>query len=153
ARLTLQGGRDLRTRTGAGRVREEARPGRLPRRIPRAGPAGEDDLGQAVSEIGSFEREASASRISFLSRAWTEGVNCGRCMAPPEDLLMPPAPRLVSLDQFRGYTVLGMFLVNFVGGMSAVPDGLKHHHTYCSYADTIMPQFLLAVGFGMRLSF
>jgi hypothetical protein len=46
-----------------------------------------------------------------------------------------------------------MFLVNFVGGRDAVPDGLKHHHTYLSYADTIMPQFLLAVGFGMRLSF
>jgi predicted acyltransferase len=63
------------------------------------------------------------------------------------------APRLSSLDQFRGYTVLGMFLVNFVGGKEHVPDVLKHHHTYCSYADTIMPQFLLAVGFGMRLSF
>ncbi len=65
----------------------------------------------------------------------------------------PPAPRLASLDQFRGYTVLGMFLVNFVGGRDAVPAVLKHHNTYCSYADTIMPQFLLAVGFGMRLSF
>lgn len=63
------------------------------------------------------------------------------------------SPRLASLDQFRGYTVLGMFVVNFVGGMQAVPAILKHHHTYCSYADTIMPQFLVAVGFGMRLSF
>lgn len=67
---------------------------------------------------------------------------------------MTPQPdRLASLDQFRGYTVLGMFLVNFVGGRDHVADVLKHHHTYCSYADTIMPQFLLAVGFGMRLSF
>ncbi len=67
---------------------------------------------------------------------------------------MTPQPdRLASLDQFRGYTVLGMFLVNFVGGKEHVADVLKHHHTYCSYADTIMPQFLLAVGFGMRLSF
>jgi predicted acyltransferase len=62
-------------------------------------------------------------------------------------------PRLTSLDQFRGYTVLGMFLVNFVGGYKEIPAVLHHHHTYCSYADTIMPQFLLAVGFGMRLSF
>ena len=64
-----------------------------------------------------------------------------------------PAPRLASLDQFRGYTVLGMFFVNFVGGYKEIPAVFHHHHTYCSYADTIMPQFLLAVGFGMRLSF
>jgi predicted acyltransferase len=63
-------------------------------------------------------------------------------------------PRLASLDQFRGYTVAGMFLVNFLGGYEAwVPPVLLHHHTYCSYADTIMPQFLFAVGFAMRLSF
>ena len=66
---------------------------------------------------------------------------------------MSPPDRVASLDQFRGYTVLGMFIVNFVGGLSAVPELLKHHHTYCSYADTIMPQFMLAVGFGFRLSF
>lgn len=68
-----------------------------------------------------------------------------------------PAPaRLNSLDQFRGYTVFGMFLVNFVGGFAAIKETLpvlKHHHTYCSYADTIMPQFFLAVGFGYRLTF
>src|SRR5687768_4408736 len=69
-------------------------------------------------------------------------------MSQPE-----PAPRLVSLDQFRGYTVLGMFVVNFVGGIKSVPEILLHHHTYLSYADTIMPQFLFAVGFGMRISF
>jgi predicted acyltransferase len=67
-----------------------------------------------------------------------------------------PAPRLVSLDQFRGYTVLGMFLVNFVGSYAAVravAPVLGHHHTYCSYADTIMPQFFFAVGFAYRLTF
>lgn len=55
--------------------------------------------------------------------------------------------RLVSLDQFRGYTVIGMILVNYVGGFAVVPEVLKHHNDYCSYADTIMPQFLFAVGF------
>lgn len=68
-----------------------------------------------------------------------------------------PAPaRLVSLDQFRGYTVFGMLLVNFVGSYAAVRAVfpiLGHHHTYCSYADTIMPQFLFAVGFAYRLTF
>lgn len=71
---------------------------------------------------------------------------------------MAPAalPRLVSLDQFRGYTVLGMFLVNFVGSFELIKTHwplLKHHHTFCSYADTIMPHFLFAVGFAYRLTF
>ncbi len=61
--------------------------------------------------------------------------------------------RITSLDQFRGYTVAGMFLVNFLGGYTAVPYILKHKHDYCSYADTIMPQFLFAVGFAFRLTF
>lgn len=68
----------------------------------------------------------------------------------------PAAARLVALDQFRGYTVLGMLLVNFVGSfvaVRAVAPVLAHHHTYCSYADTIMPQFLFAVGFAFRLTF
>lgn len=61
--------------------------------------------------------------------------------------------RIVSLDQFRGYTVAGMLLVNFIGGFHAVGAIWKHHNTYCSYADTIMPQFFLAVGFALRLTF
>jgi len=65
----------------------------------------------------------------------------------------PVRTRLHSLDQFRGYTVAGMFLVNFVGGFAAVHPLLKHHNTYCSYADTIMPQFFFAVGFALRLAF
>jgi predicted acyltransferase len=58
------------------------------------------------------------------------------------------------MDQFRGYTVAGMFLVNFVGGLQAFPEVLKHHnsHPYFSYADTIMPSFLFAAGFSFRLS-
>src|SRR5437867_9369959 len=68
---------------------------------------------------------------------------------------MPISPRrrIASLDQFRGYTVAGMLLVNFLGGYAAWPDVLKHHNTYCSYADTIMPQFFFAVGFAFRLTF
>lgn len=58
--------------------------------------------------------------------------------------------RLKSLDQFRGYTVAGMFLVNFLGAFNCVYPVLKHHNTYFSYADTIMPQFFFAVGFSMR---
>jgi predicted acyltransferase len=68
-----------------------------------------------------------------------------------------PAPsRIVSLDQFRGYTVAGMLLVNFVGSYSALialAPTLKHYNTHCSYADTIMPQFFFAVGFAYRLTY
>src|SRR5512138_3555414 len=61
--------------------------------------------------------------------------------------------RIASLDQFRGYTVAGMFLVNFLGGYACMPAVFSHHNTYCSYADTIMPQFFFAVGFAYRLTF
>ncbi len=61
--------------------------------------------------------------------------------------------RMVSLDQFRGYTVAGMFLVNFLGGFAVVHGLFKHNNDYCSYADTIMPQFFFAVGFAYRLTF
>src|SRR5271170_2891525 len=62
--------------------------------------------------------------------------------------------RIVSMDQFRGYTVAGMFVVNFVGGLSAFPEVMKHHNglPYFSYADTIMPSFMFAAGFSYRLS-
>jgi predicted acyltransferase len=60
--------------------------------------------------------------------------------------------RLVSLDQFRGYTVLGMFFVNIGSNFDALPAFFRHHNTYCSYADTIMPQFFFAVGFAYRLT-
>ncbi len=58
------------------------------------------------------------------------------------------------MDQFRGYTVAGMFLVNFVGGLAAFPEVLKHHngHPYFSYADSIMPSFMFAAGFSYRLT-
>lgn len=60
--------------------------------------------------------------------------------------------RLASLDQFRGYTVLGMLMVNYFGDYVACPKIWKHTNDYLSYADTIMPQFLFAVGFSLRLT-
>src|SRR5262245_14662265 len=67
----------------------------------------------------------------------------------------PLRPRIASLDQFRGYTVAGMFLVNFIGGFDVIKayfPVLRHHNTYCSYADTIMPQFFFAVGYSYRMA-
>ncbi|SIO58513.1 Predicted acyltransferase [Singulisphaera sp. GP187] len=71
----------------------------------------------------------------------------------PAPALRPSGSRIVSLDQFRGYTVVGMLFVNFLGGFDALPALFRHHNTYCSYADTIMPQFFFAVGFAYRLTF
>jgi len=65
----------------------------------------------------------------------------------------PASKRIASLDQFRGYTVAGMFLVNFLGAYTASPLLFKHHNTFVSFADTIMPQFFFAVGFAFRLTF
>lgn len=60
--------------------------------------------------------------------------------------------RIVSMDQFRGYTVAGMLLVNYVGGMQAFHAVFKHHGVYFSYADSIMPSFFFAVGYSFRLT-
>ena len=45
------------------------------------------------------------------------------------------AGRIVSMDQFRGYTVAGMCVVNFLGGLQAIHPVLKHNNNYFSYAD------------------
>ncbi|HMP02138.1 MAG TPA: heparan-alpha-glucosaminide N-acetyltransferase domain-containing protein [Gemmatales bacterium] len=71
----------------------------------------------------------------------------------PEVSRPVPKQRLASLDQFRGYTVAAMVVVNFVGPLAAFHPALKHHNDYCSYADTIMPQFFLAVGFALHWTF
>lgn len=63
-----------------------------------------------------------------------------------------PSARIVSMDQFRGYTVAGMCLVNFLGGFDAIHPVLKHNNNYFSYADSIMPSFLFACGFSFRLT-
>jgi predicted acyltransferase len=61
--------------------------------------------------------------------------------------------RLSSLDQFRGYSVAGMFVVNFLGGLAVTHHVLKHNNTHFSYADSIMPSFIFACGFSYRMSF
>ncbi len=68
----------------------------------------------------------------------------------------PVAPgkvgRIVSIDQFRGYAIFGMMLVNLLGKFASMPDTLKHHKEYMSYALTIAPLFMFVVGMGFRLS-
>lgn len=68
------------------------------------------------------------------------------------DIMGSNSQRIVSMDQFRGYTVAGMVLVNFLGDFGVIHPVFKHHNTYLSYADTIMPSFHFAVGFALRLT-
>src|SRR5262249_31949195 len=60
--------------------------------------------------------------------------------------------RIVSLDQFRGYTVAGMMVVNYLGGFNLIHPVFSHHDVYFSYSHSIMPAFHFAVGFGLRLT-
>ncbi len=59
--------------------------------------------------------------------------------------------RIHSIDQFRGYTILGMFVVNYLGHY---PCHYNYHHNdfFLSYADTIMPAFMFAVGISFRFT-
>jgi predicted acyltransferase len=68
------------------------------------------------------------------------------------DAMPAEQARIHSLDQLRGYTVLGMFFVNFAGHFQVIPEIFKHPNTYCTYHDTIMPHFFFAVGFAYRLT-
>jgi predicted acyltransferase len=60
--------------------------------------------------------------------------------------------RISSLDQFRGYSVAAMFVVNFLGGLAITHHVLKHNNTHFSYADSIMPSFIFICGFSYRMS-
>src|SRR5262249_50209500 len=61
--------------------------------------------------------------------------------------------RVASMDQFRGYTVAGMFVVNILSSYAVIHPLVKHNNTWFSYADSIMPSFLFAVGFSFRLTY
>jgi len=61
-------------------------------------------------------------------------------------------PRVLSMDQYRGYCVAGMFVVNFLGAFAVTHQFLRHNGTHFSWADSIMPGFIFACGFSFRLS-
>lgn len=62
------------------------------------------------------------------------------------------APRIASIDQVRGYAILGMLVVNYFGSFSLSWRQLHHHREFMTYADTIAPLFVFVVGMAMRLS-
>ena len=111
---------------------------------------------QRIHLPGTSDKTHEGSRIRENSVEFLDSYKFRYGFVKGYNMVIPnPAAqqRLVSLDQFRGYTVIGMILVNYAGGFVVVPEVLKHHNDYCSYADTIMPQFLFAVGFAFRLTF
>ncbi|MDB4438537.1 heparan-alpha-glucosaminide N-acetyltransferase domain-containing protein [bacterium] len=65
---------------------------------------------------------------------------------------MIPNSRILSIDQFRGFTVLMMFVVNFLQGKKAIPSVFQHNENWVSIADWIMPAFLFLVGMAFRLT-
>lgn len=66
---------------------------------------------------------------------------------------MKPSDRLVSLDVFRGITIMGMILVNNPGTWSAVYPQLLHAEWHgCTFTDLIFPFFLFIVGVAISYS-
>jgi predicted acyltransferase len=67
-----------------------------------------------------------------------------------------PTARFVSMDQFRGLTILLMFAVHYSGSFHTRGVDLvavfRHNHYYLSVADLVFPWFHLAAGFALRLS-
>jgi predicted acyltransferase len=67
---------------------------------------------------------------------------------------IPPSMggRILSMDQFRGFAIFGMLLVDYFEVFRHSWYQLHHHRDFMTYADTIAPIFLFVVGMGMRLS-
>jgi predicted acyltransferase len=67
--------------------------------------------------------------------------------APGGESSRPPlaADRIVSLDQFRGWAIFFMVLVNFLGEYRSMPKTMRHHEWGLSFADVVVPAFLFAV--------
>jgi predicted acyltransferase len=64
----------------------------------------------------------------------------------------PAKPRIISLDMFRGFAIFGMILVNYLGYFTSMPDTFRHPHYGMTFANTIAPYFVFAVGMGLRMS-
>lgn len=61
--------------------------------------------------------------------------------------------RKLSIDQFRGFAIFGMIMVNYLNHFEVIPETFKHPHYGMTFANTIAPFFLIAVGMGFRISF
>jgi predicted acyltransferase len=68
---------------------------------------------------------------------------------------IPPAPRVEFLDQFRGFTVSLMILVNILSSFEIVPAWMKHATAMgrVTVPDFVIPTFLFIIGVAFELSF
>ncbi len=57
------------------------------------------------------------------------------------------------IDQFRGFAIFGMILVNVCCEFSQSPHWLVHHQYGFTFADFVAPAFIFIVGFSYRLSY
>ena len=60
-----------------------------------------------------------------------------------------PRQRIVSIDAFRGLTILVMVFVNQLAGVSGVPQWARHMKADAdamSFVDVVFPAFLFIVG-------
>ncbi len=90
---------------------------------------------------------------STTTRETSNGSQSSALLSPLKGVAsLAATPRVLSMDQYRGYCVAGMFVVNFLGSLSVTHQFLKHNGTHFSWADSIMPGFIFAAGFSFRLS-
>lgn len=62
-------------------------------------------------------------------------------------------PRIPSIDQFRGFSILLMVLANYLAGIETVPAYMKHSEDIgLTVVDLIAPLFILAIGLSYRQS-
>ena len=71
----------------------------------------------------------------------------------PTDSPSRATARMESLDQFRGFAIFAMVLVNYLGHYTAMPETFRHHPWSLSFADMVVPMFLFAIGIGYRMTF
>ena len=84
------------------------------------------DLDWLASSLG-YLRSVVPTLIetTFDPAATADGLLPVSGGAVPMTVRRPASRRIVSLDQFRGYTVAGMLLVNFIGGYRGGPRGAQ----------------------------
>jgi predicted acyltransferase len=74
---------------------------------------------------------------------------------PKAKSLTPASERLACLDAYRGFVILAMIWVNYIGEMPGIPDWLKHatasQDTF-TIPDLVFPGFLFMVGLALPLS-
>jgi predicted acyltransferase len=68
--------------------------------------------------------------------------------------LVPKSPRFLSIDIFRGLTIVAMIFVNAIGGFETIPAWSKHAVDYgLTYVDLVAPFFILAIGLTYKMAY